>query len=63
MWKKDEIQGTETGTQRQTESTKPVDRKSEPKTVARGEPVRAGAMGDRANIGGSITIKGDISGD
>jgi cytoskeletal protein CcmA (bactofilin family) len=57
------ITGTETGTQRQAESTKPADRKSEPKTVARSEPVRTGGTGDRANIGRSITIKGDISGD
>ncbi len=63
MWKKDETQGTETATQRQTESIKPVDRKTEPKPVARSGPARTGATGDRANIGRSITIKGDISGD
>lgn len=53
MWKKDETQGTETATQR----------KAEPKPVARREPARTGASDDRANIGRSITIKGDISGD
>jgi cytoskeletal protein CcmA (bactofilin family) len=54
VWKKDETQGTETATQRQTEATKPV---------ARSGPARTGTTGDRANIGRSITIKGDISGD
>jgi len=63
MWKKDESQGTETATQRQNESTKPADRKPEPKPVARSGPTRSGTTGDRANIGRSITIKGDISGD
>lgn len=62
MWKKDEIQGTETGTQLQTESSKPADRKSEPKTVARSAPVRTVSAGGLATIGRSITIKGDISG-
>ncbi|MEN8162899.1 MAG: polymer-forming cytoskeletal protein [Acidobacteriota bacterium] len=63
MWKKDEIQETETATQGQAESTKPVDRKSEPKTATRVEATRTGTKGDRANIGRSITIKGDITGD
>ncbi len=53
MWKKDEIQGTETATQPQAPS----------KPIARSEPPRAVATGDRANIGRSITVKGDISGD
>ena len=63
MWKKDEIQGSETSTQSRTENTKPVDRTTAPKPVARSEPAKTGATGDRANIGRSITIKGDISGD
>ncbi len=63
MWKKDETQGTETATPRQTESTKPVGRKAETKAAARSEPARTGTTGDHANIGRSITIKGDISGD
>ncbi len=63
MWKKDESQGTETATQSQTESTRPVDRKAEPKTFVRSEAARTGTTGDPANIGRSITIKGDISGD
>ncbi len=63
MWKKDESQGTETETQRQTESTNPVDRKTRPKPVIRSEAARTGTTGDPANIGRSITIKGDISGD
>ncbi len=53
MWKKDEIQGAETTTQPQ----------AEPQSGPRSERARAGSTGDRANIGRSITIKGDISGD
>ncbi len=63
MWKKEETQGSETANHRRTEATKPVDRKTAPKAVARSEPAKAGPTGDRANIGRSITIKGDISGD
>jgi cytoskeletal protein CcmA (bactofilin family) len=63
MWKKEETQGSETATRRQTEGTKPVARKTEPKSATQIEPAKTGATGDRANIGRSITIKGDISGD
>lgn len=53
MWNKDEPETTKTTSQRQPEA-KPVDR---------GGPQRAGGSGERATIGRSITIKGDISGD
>lgn len=62
MWKKDETPDTVTATERQPENGKPADRKKEPRPVARSEPARAGSVGSPANIGRSITIKGDISG-
>lgn len=62
MWKKDETPDTLTATERQSDSGKPADRKKESKPVARSEPARTGSAGNPANIGRSITIKGDISG-
>ncbi len=53
MWKKDEIQGAETVSQHQ----------AKPKPVVRSEPEKSGGPRDRATIGRSIKIKGDISGD
>jgi len=53
MWKKEDALDNETAKPHQ----------SEPKPVEKREPTRAKTQGDRANIGRSITIKGDISGD
>lgn len=53
MWNKDEPEGSKTTTVRHDEG----------KPVERSVSAKIGASGDRATIGRSITIKGDISGD
>jgi cytoskeletal protein CcmA (bactofilin family) len=53
MWKKDDM----------TEPERTTPHQPEPGAVTRSQPVRSGGPGDRAVIGRSITVKGDITGD
>lgn len=60
MWKKDENPDAVSVTGRPPEKT--PERKKNSAPVSRSEPPRSGPAGTTANIGRSITIKGDISG-
>lgn len=62
MWKKDEAPDTVSATGRQPENGKSAERKKASPPVVRSEPGRSSPAGNAANIGRSITIKGDISG-